>query len=75
MSFVVDGKRYTALRISHPDNPGESRGSEPRYGRWNYFAYDLTPAKSLQLKYRLWIQEGDMTVEECARRAAEFRGA
>ena len=41
MSFVVGGKRYTVLRINHPDNPKEARGSERDYGRFgDYFEYD-----------------------------------
>ncbi|HSQ56514.1 MAG TPA: DUF6807 family protein [Gemmata sp.] len=73
MSFVVDGKRYTALRIDHPDNPKESRGSERDYGRFgDYFEYDLTPAKPLRLRYRVWVQEGEMTVEECKEIAETF---
>jgi hypothetical protein len=66
-SFVVAGKRYTVLRINHPDNPGEARGSERDYGRFgDYFEYELTPEKPLRVKYRVWVQEGEMTVEQCA---------
>jgi hypothetical protein len=73
MSFVVEGKRYTVLRINHPDNPKESRGSERDYGRFgDYFEYDLTPANPLKLKYRIWVQEGEMTVEQCDSIAAAF---
>ena len=73
MGFVVADKRYTVLRINHPDNPGESRGSERDYGRFgDYFEYDLTPAKPLRLKYRVWVQEGEMTVEQCEQMAAAF---
>jgi hypothetical protein len=73
MSFVVGEKRYTVLRINHPDNPGETRGSERDYGRFgDYFEYDLTPAKPLKLKYRVWVQEGEMTVEQCAAMADAF---
>jgi hypothetical protein len=73
MSFVVDGKRYTVLRINHPDNPGETRGSERDYGRFgDYFEYDLTPDKPLKLKYRVWVQEGEMTVDQCNAMAAAF---
>ncbi len=61
-SFVIGGKRYTVLRINHPDNPKETRGSERDYGRFgDYFEYDLTPDKPLKLKYRVWVQEGEMT--------------
>jgi Methane oxygenase PmoA len=73
MSFVIDGKRYTVLRINHPDNPRETRGSERDYGRFgDYFEYDLTPDKPLKLKYRVWVQEGEMTVEQCQALAAAF---
>jgi hypothetical protein len=66
MSFVVAGKRYTVLRLNHPSNPGETRGSERDYGRFgDYFEYDLTPDKPLKLTYRVWVQEGEMTVEQC----------
>lgn len=72
-SFVTEGKRYTVLRINHPDNPGEKRGSERDYGRFgDYFEYDLTPSKPLKLKYRVWVQEGEMTVEQCEQMAVAF---
>jgi hypothetical protein len=73
MSFLVGGQRYTVLRINHPDNPGETRGSERDYGRFgDYFEYDLTPARPLRLKYRLWVQPGELTVEQCQAIAAAF---
>jgi hypothetical protein len=65
-SFTTGGKRYTALRINHPDNPKDTRGSERDYGRFgDYFEFDLTPKTPLKLKYRVWVQEGEMTVEQC----------
>jgi hypothetical protein len=73
MSFVTDGKRYTALRINHPDNPKDTRGSERDYGRFgDYFEFDLTPKTPLKLKYRVWVQEGEMTVEQCEAMAHGF---
>lgn len=72
-SFVVSGKRYTVLRINHPDNPKETRGSERDYGRFgDYFEYDLSADKPLKLKYRVWVQEGEMSVEQCAALAEAF---
>jgi 2-keto-4-pentenoate hydratase/2-oxohepta-3-ene-1,7-dioic acid hydratase in catechol pathway len=74
MSFVVQDQRYTVLRIVHPNNPGESRGSERDYGRFgDYFEYDLTPTQPLNLKYRIWIGRGGMDVQQCQRLAEEFR--
>jgi len=73
-SFVVGGKRYTVLRVGHPDNPGEARGSERDYGRFgDYFEYEITPEKPLRARYRVWAQEGEMTVPEAAAIAAAFR--
>ena len=72
-SFVTGDKRYTVLRINHPDNPKETRGSERDYGRFgDYFEYDLTPEKPLKLKYRVWVQEGEMTVDQCNALADAF---
>ena len=66
MSFVTNEKRYTVLRIPHAENPKETRGSERDYGRFgDYFEYTLTPKNPLKLKYRIWLQEGEMTVEQC----------
>ena len=73
MSFVTAGQRYTALRINHPSNPKETRGSERDYGRFgDYFEWDLTPKAPLKVQYRVWVQAGEMTVEECAAMDAGF---
>jgi hypothetical protein len=72
--FVLGGQRYTVLRVGHPDNPGEARGSERDYGRFgDYFEYEVTPAHPLRVKYRVWVQEGEMTGPEAAAVAAAFR--
>ncbi len=66
MSIVVAGKRYTVLYIDHPKNPKPSRYSERDYGRFgSYFVADVTKDKPLDVKYRLWVQSGEMTVEGC----------
>lgn len=66
MCFELEGKRYTVVYLDHPDNPKEARQSERTYGRiGTYFEYQLTKEKPLFVRYRLWIQEGEMTVEEC----------
>jgi hypothetical protein len=66
MSFLVGGKRYTVVYLDHPDNPKEARQSERTYGRvGTYFEYDLTKDKPLSVKYRLWVQEGEVTPEQC----------
>jgi len=73
MSFVTNDKRYTALRMVHPTNPKETRGSERDYGRFgDYFVWDLTPKTPLKLQYRVWLQEGEITKEQCEAMYAGF---
>ena len=73
MSFVLGGKRYTALYVDHSNNPRPARYSERDYGRFgSYFVYDLTPDKPLVVRYQIWLQEGEMTVPDCERIAAAF---
>jgi hypothetical protein len=73
ISFVVKGNRYTVLRIDHPANPKPARGSEREYGRFgDYFAFHLTPTTPLSVKYRVWVQAGEMTVAECEAMATGF---
>jgi len=73
MSFVVGGKRYTCVYLDHPDNPKEARQSERTYGRvGTYFEYDLTKDKPLKVRYRLWVQEGEVTAKQCDELSALF---
>jgi hypothetical protein len=65
MSFVLDDQRYTVAYLNHPLNPKESRFSERDYGRFGgYFVYELREKNPLIVNYRLWLQEGEMTVEQ-----------
>lgn len=73
MSFVIEGRRFTALYIDHPANPKPARYSERTYGRFgSYFAYELDEQHPLVARYRIWLQEGEMTAERCAALAADF---
>ena len=73
MSFVVDDKRYTCVYLDKPTNPKEARFSERTYGRFgSYFVHELDDDKPLELNYRLWLQEGEMTVEQAAALSADF---
>lgn len=75
MSYVIGGKRFSTLYIDHPDNPKEARQSERTYGRvGTYFVHELTKDKPLTVKYRLWVKEGEMTLEECEAAAKTFVG-
>lgn len=73
LCFVLGGKRYTVVYIDHPENPKPARFSERNYGRFgSYFVTDVTAEKPLDVKYRVWVQEGEMTVDECAAMQREF---
>ena len=73
MSFVIGGQRYTIGYLDHPDNPKESRHSERDYGRFgSYFVTDVTEAQPLRVEYRLWLQNGEMTVEQVAAKDTDF---
>lgn len=73
MSFVVGGQRYTALYMDHPDNPKPARYSERDYGRFgSYFVHDLLPGEPLVIRYRVWLQDGEMTVDEAKAMSEDF---
>tara|TARA_R110002096_G_scaffold100173_9_gene222030 strand:- start:19757 stop:20704 length:948 start_codon:yes stop_codon:yes gene_type:complete len=66
MSFVVGGERYTTVYLDHPENPKPATYSERDYGRFgSYFVADVTPDKPLEVKYRLVIQKGEVSLENC----------
>ncbi|HEY8505564.1 MAG TPA: DUF6807 family protein [Gemmataceae bacterium] len=70
---VIGGKRYTVVYLDHPENPKPARYSERNYGRFgSYFEYTLTKDKPLRVKYRLWIQPGEMTVGQCEALSSAF---
>ena len=72
-SFVLGTQRYTCCYLDRPDNPKESRFSERDYGRFgSYFEYQLTADNSLDLNYRVWLQEGEMTVDEVDARSKDL---
>jgi hypothetical protein len=73
MSFVLGDKRYTAAYLDHPANPKEARESERIYGRiGSYFEYEVTESHPLLVRYRIWLQEGQMSVAEVAAKSAAF---
>lgn len=75
MSFVLGGQRYTAAYLDRPDNPKEARFSERSYGRFgSYFVTAVTKEKPLLVRYRVWLQEGQMRPEEVKALAEAFVG-
>jgi hypothetical protein len=72
MSVVVGGKRCTIAYLDRKSNPKEARFSERDYGRLgSYFVADVTD-KPLDVNYRLWIQNGEMTVDQAMALDADF---
>ena len=72
-SFVIDETRYTCCYLDRPDNPKEARFSERDYGRFgSYFEYIVSESNPLHLNYRIWLQEGEMTVEQVDRYSKDF---
>jgi hypothetical protein len=73
LSMVVGGERYTVEYMDSPNNPKEARYSERDYGRFgSYFVAEATPETPLEVRYRVWIQPGEMTVEQAAAKDADF---
>lgn len=65
LNFWIGDNNYTCGYLDRDTNPKEARYSERDYGRFgSYFEYELTPEKPLNLNYRIWLQNGEMTVEE-----------
>ena len=73
MSFVLGDQRYTVAYLDRPENPKEARFSERDYGRFgSYFVADATEKKPVEVDYRLWLQDGQMTVDQVAAKSADF---
>jgi hypothetical protein len=73
MSIVLGDTRYTAAYLDKPTNPKESRFSERDYARFgSYFVYQLEADKPLSVSYRLWFQEGEMTLEQVSALSTDF---
>jgi hypothetical protein len=73
MSYVVGKERYTMLYVDHPANPKESRGSERDYGRiGSYFEFEIADKQTLDVRYRVWLQSGEMNAADAARIAHDF---
>lgn len=74
LNFWIGDNNYTCCYLDLDANPKEARFSERDYGRFgSYFEYDLTPEKPLDVNYRIWLQDGEMTVEEIDAISKSFR--
>ncbi|MHC4252648.1 MAG: DUF6807 family protein, partial [Planctomycetota bacterium] len=73
MSFVLGETRFTACYLDRPGNPKEARFSERDYGRFgSYFKYELDAGKTLDVAYRIFLLEGETTVEGVAAKSADL---
>jgi hypothetical protein len=73
MCFVLNDQRYTVAYLDRPDNPKEARFSERDYGRFgSYFQKTLEKNDKLVVRYRLWLQAGEMKGDDVARLSADF---
>jgi hypothetical protein len=73
ISFVLGQQRYTVLYLDKPTNPKPVEYNERTYGRFgSFFPYELDEGKDLEVNYRLWLQEGEMTVERASALSADF---
>jgi hypothetical protein len=73
LCIVLNDQRYTIAYLDRPDNPKEARFSERDYGRFgSYFVKTLEKDDVLKVRYRIWLQEGEMKGDEIAPLAADF---
>jgi len=73
LSFVIDDQRYTCCYLDRPENPKQARFSERDYGRFgSYFEFELDEDRPLELNYRIWLQQGEMTVEQVEAQSRSF---
>ncbi len=73
ISFVLGDDRYTLLYLDRPSNPKPVEYNERTYGRFgSFFPYELDEGKDLEINYRLWLQDGEMTVDQAAALSADF---
>ena len=64
---------YTCVYLDRPTNPKPARFSERDYGRFgSYFEYTLTPDKPLHANYRIWLQDGEVTVDQISDLSQDF---
>jgi hypothetical protein len=62
MSYGLNGRRYSVQHMNHPGNPKSTFYSANRdYGRFGaFFKQKIDAGKTLTLRYRIWIGEGEM---------------
>jgi len=74
-SFMLGETRYTVVYIDSPRNPKPSLYSERTYGRFGSAVGKQVlkeDGPALDLNYRIWLQSGEMTVEQAGALATAF---
>lgn len=75
MSFVLDDRRLTCLRLDRKANPHPARFSERNYGRFgSYFEYQLEEDKPLEVKYQLRLFLSEIEQEQAETLSNGFAG-
>lgn len=75
MSFVLDERRLTCVRLDRESNPHPARFSERDYGRFgSYFEYELSEEKPLEVKYQLRLFLGEIEQEQAETLSHGFWG-
>jgi len=73
MCVMIGDQRYTVAYLDRPENPKEARFSERDYGRFgSYFEKKLEKDDKLSVRYRIWLQAGEMKGEDVAKLSADF---
>jgi len=73
ISFVLGESRYTVAYLDKPTNPKPVEYNERTYGRFgSFFKYELDDGKDLEVSYRVWLQDGELTVEQGTALSADF---
>ena len=75
MSFVLGTQRYSAAYIDNPQNPQPSFASERAYGRFGgWFGKQTLVAggQPIEIRYRVWLQRGEMTSAAAERISHDF---
>jgi hypothetical protein len=77
-TYTLGGKRYSVIDMNHPGNPKNTKFSAYRnYGRFGaYFVQPIKAGKSLTVRYRFLIADGEMpSIAMIQRCWDEFAGA
>ncbi|PQO41626.1 DUF6807 family protein [Blastopirellula marina] len=71
--FEAFDKTYSTCYLDRPTNPKPARFSERDYGRFgSYFATDVPQGKPLDVNYRVYLTEGEISPEAITESYASF---